>query len=70
MLTECDWDEQVAEKLRQDGRLIPMEKFNLRHLTAADLPEAVDIVTLDLSFISVLKVRHARGAKGSDLFLL
>lgn len=50
---------QVAEKLRQDGRLIPMEKFNLRHLTAADLPEAVDIVTLDLSFISVLKVLPA-----------
>jgi predicted rRNA methylase YqxC with S4 and FtsJ domains len=33
-----------------------MERFNLRHLKASDLPEAVDIVTLDLSFISVLKV--------------
>ena len=47
---------QVAEKLRQDSRLIAMEQFNLRHLKADDLPEKVDIVTLDLSFISVLKV--------------
>eukprot|EP00873_Tetraselmis_striata_P008608 jgi/Tetstr1/428872/TSEL_001866.t1 len=46
---------QVAEKLRQDPRLVVMEKTNLRHLTAPDLPESVDIVTLDLSFISVLK---------------
>eukprot|EP00951_Prasinocladus_malaysianus_P028307 scaffold257366_cov45-Prasinocladus_malaysianus.AAC.1 len=47
---------QVAEKLRQDPRLVAMEKFNLRHLKASDLPERVDLVTLDLSFISVLKV--------------
>jgi len=50
---------QVAEKLRQDPRLVVMEKTNLRHLTAPDLPESVDIVTLDLSFISVLKVMPA-----------
>jgi hypothetical protein len=35
-----------------------MERVNLRHLEG--LPEAVDVATLDVSFISVLKVRVAR----------
>lgn len=48
---------QVHEKIRADSRVIVMEKTNLRHL--ASLPELVDIVTLDLSFISVLKVLDA-----------
>lgn len=45
---------QVHEKIRQDQRVVVMERTNLRHLET--LPELVDIVTLDLSFISVLKV--------------
>ncbi len=45
---------QVHEKVRNDPRVIVMERTNLRYLT--DLPEKVDVVTLDLSFISVLKV--------------
>ncbi|MGE4168284.1 MAG: TlyA family RNA methyltransferase [Candidatus Babeliales bacterium] len=45
---------QVHEKIRQDERVVVMERTNLRHLEA--LPEPVDLVTLDLSFISVLKV--------------
>jgi len=48
---------QVHEKLRSDKRLILMEKTNLRHLEK--LPELVDLVTLDLSFISILKVMPA-----------
>lgn len=48
---------QVHEKIRQDPRVIIMEKTNLRHLT--ELPEKVGLVTLDLSFISVLKVMPA-----------
>jgi len=48
---------QVHEKLRNDSRLILMEKTNLR--TLEFLPEKVDIVTLDLSFISILKVMPA-----------
>ena len=45
---------QVHEKIRGDQRVVVMERTNLRHLES--LPELVDIVTLDLSFISVLKV--------------
>lgn len=45
---------QVHEKIRQNVAVIVMERTNLRHL--AKLPEQVDMVTLDLSFISVLKV--------------
>jgi 23S rRNA (cytidine1920-2'-O)/16S rRNA (cytidine1409-2'-O)-methyltransferase len=48
---------QVHEKIRNDPRVILMERTNLRELT--NLPEKVDIITLDLSFISVLKVMNA-----------
>lgn len=45
---------QVHEKISKDPRVVIMEKTNLRHLEK--LPELVDLATLDLSFISVLKV--------------
>ncbi len=48
---------QVHEKIRNDQRVILLEKTNVRLLTK--LPEQVDLVTLDLSFISVLKVMPA-----------
>ncbi len=52
---------QVAEKLRQDERLTVLDRTNLRYLTAEALgnPARLDIATLDLSFISVLKVMPA-----------
>lgn len=48
---------QVDEKIRADSRVILYEKTNLRLLEK--LPELVDLVTLDLSFISILKVMPA-----------
>jgi len=48
---------QVHEKIRTDPRVTIMERTNLRYVTT--LPELVDIVTLDLSFISILKVMDA-----------
>ena len=45
---------QVHDKIKNDSRVQVMEQTNLRHLES--LPELVDLVTLDLSFISVLKV--------------
>ena len=48
---------QVHEKIRQDPRVIVQERTNLRHLT--DVGEKVDLITLDLSFISVLKIMDA-----------
>lgn len=48
---------QVHEKIINDDRLVLMEKTNLRKLEM--LPDLVDLVTLDLSFISILKVMLA-----------
>jgi 23S rRNA (cytidine1920-2'-O)/16S rRNA (cytidine1409-2'-O)-methyltransferase len=48
---------QVHEKIRNDSRVLLKERTNLREVT--DLGELVDLVTLDLSFISVLKVMDA-----------
>ncbi|XP_062173840.1 uncharacterized protein LOC133879331 [Alnus glutinosa] len=48
---------QVAEKIRRDDRVSVMERTNLRYLS--ELPQKVDLVTLDLSFISILLVMPA-----------
>lgn len=47
----------VHEKIRNDARLALLEKTNLRKLETVG--ELVDMITLDLSFISVLKVMPA-----------
>ncbi len=47
---------QLDYKLRRDPRVVVMERVNARHLTADALPEPADLVTLDLSFISIVKV--------------
>lgn len=44
---------QVAEKVRTDARVTVMERTNLRHLTANQLAYQPDLVTLDVSFISL-----------------
>lgn len=44
----------MADKIRRDERVSVIERTNLRHL--ATLPQRVDLVTLDLSFISILMV--------------
>jgi 23S rRNA (cytidine1920-2'-O)/16S rRNA (cytidine1409-2'-O)-methyltransferase len=50
---------QVHEKIRADGRVHVMERVNLRNITLATIGKQVDLVTLDLSFISILKVMDA-----------
>jgi 23S rRNA (cytidine1920-2'-O)/16S rRNA (cytidine1409-2'-O)-methyltransferase len=50
---------QLAWKLRQDPRVIVMEKTNARALTPASFPapfELVDLVVIDCSFISLRKI--------------
>jgi 23S rRNA (cytidine1920-2'-O)/16S rRNA (cytidine1409-2'-O)-methyltransferase len=47
--------EQLDWKLRQNPRVIPIER-NARELLKEDLPESVAIVVIDVSFISVRKV--------------
>ncbi|MGC9326711.1 MAG: TlyA family RNA methyltransferase [Candidatus Hinthialibacter sp.] len=46
----------LAYRLQNDPRVIVMDRTNTRYLTREDLGEAVDIVTADLSFISIRTV--------------
>jgi 23S rRNA (cytidine1920-2'-O)/16S rRNA (cytidine1409-2'-O)-methyltransferase len=47
---------QLAWKLRQDERVIVHEQTSARILTEAHIPEAIDIIVCDASFISLAKV--------------
>lgn len=47
---------QLAWKLRQDTRVISMEKTNIRYVTKEDIKECVDFVSIDVAFISLTKV--------------
>ena len=44
---------QLAWKLRTDPRVICMERTNARYLTAEQIPEPLDFVSVDVSFISL-----------------
>lgn len=63
--------EQLDWKLRQDARVIPVKR-NARDMTSEDIPEPVDLVTIDVSFISVLTVIEpaARLAKPRAMFVI
>jgi len=50
---------QLAWKLRQDPRVIVHEQTNARYLTAEQVPEPVDIIVCDASFIALAKVLDA-----------
>lgn len=50
---------QLAWKLRQDRRVVVLEQQNARALTADHIPEPVDIITCDASFIALAKVLDA-----------
>ena len=44
---------QLAESLRQDRRVVSMERTNARSLTATSLPQPIDLAVIDVSFISL-----------------
>lgn len=44
---------QLAWKIRSDKRVVARENFNARYLTPDDLPEKVDLIVIDVSFISL-----------------
>ncbi|MBO8142533.1 MAG: TlyA family RNA methyltransferase [Firmicutes bacterium] len=50
---------QLDWRLRQDPRVVVMERTNARYLQPGDLPEPVDIAVIDVSFISLEKVLPA-----------
>ena len=47
---------QLDYGLRRDARVVVMERVNARHLVTDSLPEKCDLATVDVSFISLLKV--------------
>ena len=47
---------QLAWKLRQDERVVCMEKTNIRYVLPEDLGEPIDFSSMDVSFISLTKV--------------
>src|SRR5205809_44884 len=50
---------QLAWKLRQDSRVVVIERTNARRLTPAMLPEAPELAVVDVSFISLATVLPA-----------
>ena len=53
---------QLHNKLRQDERVVIMERVNARHLKAIDLPAPLDLVVIDASFIGLEKLLPAAHA--------
>lgn len=47
---------QLAWKLRQDKRVVCMEKTNIRYVTQEQVVDKIEFVSIDVSFISLLKV--------------
>lgn len=47
---------QLAWKLRQDARVVVLEQTNARHLMPEQIPEPIDLLVCDASFIALHKV--------------
>ena len=64
---------QLAWKLRTDARVVVLEKTNARYLTAAEVPDVIDLVVCDASFIgleTVLPASLALARAGAHLVAL
>ena len=65
-VAQLDW------KLRQDSRVVPLER-NARELRGEGIPECIDLVVIDVSFISVSKVLGpavACAKKGAEFLIM
>ena len=47
---------QLAWKLRQDERVVSMEKTNIRYVTHENVPDEIGFSSIDVAFISLIKV--------------
>lgn len=47
---------QLDWKIRQDPRVVVLERCNARQLTTAQIPEAIDLAVMDVSFISITRI--------------
>lgn len=64
---------QLDWRLRNDPRVIVLERTNARHLTRAEVPDSVDLVVCDASFIgleTILPAALALTAPGAHLIAL
>ena len=64
---------QLAWSLRNDDRVVVLERTNARYLTAAEVPDAIDLIVCDASFIglrTVLPGPMALAAPGAALIAL
>ena len=65
---------QLAERLRNDPRVVSMERFNARELRSDTLPEPVSLASVDVSFISLALVlgpmASAFGDEGGEVVAL
>lgn len=52
---------QLDWKLRSDPRVVTMERINVRYLDPADVPERFDLITIDVSFISLKLILPVAG---------
>ena len=50
---------QLVWRLRQDPRVVVLERVNARNLDAAQFPVRFDLATIDVSFISLTKILPA-----------
>lgn len=65
---------QLLGSLRQDPRVVDLERVNLGGLDAERIPEVVDVITMDLSYLSVAEavpqLERLRIADDADLIAL
>lgn len=64
---------QLAWKLRQDDRVVVMERTNIRYLARDAVPEAIDLAVIDCSFIGLNRVLAPTAGflrKGSQVLAL
>ncbi len=53
---------QLHLKLRQDPRVVCLERVNARYLDRELIPESIEVLTVDVSFISLAKIIPAAAA--------
>mgnify|MGYP001160935928 FL=1 len=64
---------QLAWKIRNDERVVVLERTNARHITADDVPDKIDFICCDASFIglqTILPAPMGLAAKGAKLIAL
>jgi 23S rRNA (cytidine1920-2'-O)/16S rRNA (cytidine1409-2'-O)-methyltransferase len=65
--------DQLVRKLRDDARVVVLERVNARYLTVAEVPESVSLLVSDASFIGLETLLPASldlAAPGADLVAL